>query len=142
MRTSDARARNRGRRPRVGGRRGRDDGSSTLEFAILVPIVLTLIFTCIQVSLYSFARSVALTAAQEGANAQRAYGAAPGAGAAKADEIIKAQGDVLQGWNVSVTTSGGEIVVTVTGRSLSLFPGLDGYSVSQTSSGPIEVFHR
>ena len=42
-------------------------------------------FTCIQVSLYSFARSVALTAAQEGANAQRAYGALPGAGEAKAD---------------------------------------------------------
>jgi len=140
--TSDARARDRGRRPRIGRRPGRDDGSSTLEFAILVPLVLTLIFTCIQVSLYSFARSVALTAAQEGANAQRAYGAPPGAGEAKADDIINAQGDVLQGWHVLVTTSGGEIVVTVTGRSLSLFPGVDGYRISQTSSGPIEVFHR
>ena len=142
VRTSDARARNRGRRPRIGRRRERDDGSSTLEYAILVPVVLAMLFTCIQVSLYSFARSVALTAAQEGANAQRAYGAAPGAGEQKADEIINAQGDVLQGWQVSVTTSGGEVVVTVTGSSLSLFPGVAGFNISQTSSGPIEVFHQ
>jgi Flp pilus assembly protein TadG len=140
--TSDARARDRGRRPRIDRRREHDDGSSTLEYAILVPVVLLLLFTCIQVSLYSFARSVALTAAQEGANAQRAYGALPGAGEKKADDIINAQGDVLQGWHVSVTTSGGEVVVTVTGSSLSLFPGVDGYSISQTSSGPIEVFHQ
>jgi hypothetical protein len=142
VRTSDARARDGGRRPRIGRHRERDGGSSSLEYAILVPIVLTLLFTCIQVSLYSFARSVALTAAQEGVNAQRAYGALPGVGEQKADDVINAQGDVLQGWHVSVTTSGGEVVVTVTGTSISLLPGVRGYSISQTSSGPIEVFHQ
>jgi Flp pilus assembly protein TadG len=113
-----------------------------LEYAILVPVILTMLFTCIEVALYSFARSVALTAAQEGANAQRAYGASDGAGEAQADKVITAQGDVLQGWQVSVTTTGGEVRVTVTGQSLSLFPGVAGFSVSQTSSGPVEEFHQ
>ena len=127
---------------RVSGTRSRDGGSVTLEYAILVPTILTMLFLCIQVALYSYARSVALTAAEEGANAQRAYGASAGAGQAKADEIIKAQGDVLSGWKVTVTTNGGEVRVTVSGRSLSMFPGVAGYSVKQTSSGPIEQFHR
>lgn len=120
----------------------RDRGSVTLEYAILVPTIITMLFLCIQVAMYSFARSVALTAAQEGANAQRAYGAPNGAGRAQARSVITAQGDVLTGWRVTVTTTGGEVRVTVTGHSLSMFPGLAGYTVSQTSSGPVERFHR
>jgi Flp pilus assembly protein TadG len=120
----------------------RDRGSVTLEYAILVPAVLTILFLCIQVALYSYARSVALTAAEEGANAQRAFGAPAGVGKDRANDVINRQGDTLSGVTVTVTTTGGEVRVTVTGRSLSLFPGVNGYRVSQTSSGPVEQFHR
>ena len=122
-------------------RRRRDDrGSVTLEFAIVVPAVLTLIFLCIQVALYSYARSVALTAAEEAVNAQRVYGSPAGAGRDRADHVLTTQKDALIGWKVTVTRSASRVQVTVTGRSLSVFPGVKGYSVSQTASGPVERF--
>ena len=120
---------------------GRDSGSVTVEYAILVPVVLLLLFTTMQVALLSFARSVALTAAEEGANAQRAYQANGGVGEAKAKEVIQRQGDVLSGWTIAVTNDGAEVRVTVTGQSISLFPGISGFTVSQTSSGPVERFN-
>jgi len=118
-----------------------DRGSVTLQYVILIPAMFALIFTCIQVSLFSFARSVALTAAEEGADAQRAYGAAPGVGEAKARAIIASQGDTLRNPNVVVTVQGDEIVVTVTGLTQSVLPGFSGYHVTESASGPIEEFH-
>jgi Flp pilus assembly protein TadG len=123
-------------------RRGPDRGSVTLEFAILIPGVLVMMFLCIQIGLYSYARSVALTAAEEGVNAQRAYGAAGGSGRAKAQTIIERQGNTLTGYTITTTIAGGEVRITVTGHSQSLIPGMKGYTVSQTASGPIERFNR
>jgi Flp pilus assembly protein TadG len=125
----------------AGRRRSPDRGSMTLQFVIVIPAMFLLIFTCIQVALYSYARSVALTAAQEGVNAQRAYGAAGGVGLAKATDIIDRQGDTLQGAKVNVKVQGGEVVVTVTGRCQSVLPGFAGYQIRQVASGPIEAFH-
>lgn len=113
----------------------------TLQYVILVPAIFLAIFSCIQVALFSFARSVALTAAQEGANAQRAYGAPPGAGQARAMSVILGQGDMLQNPHVQVVTQGNEIVVTVTATTQSLIPGFTGFQVTETASGPIEEFH-
>lgn len=121
-------------------RRPADHGSVTVQYAIVAPSVLVLLFLCVQVALFSYARSVALTAAQEGANAQRAYGAPAGAGMVRADSVITRQGDTLRGAKVTVSISGGEVHVTVTGHSLSVIPGFAGYPISQTASGPIEVF--
>jgi Flp pilus assembly protein TadG len=122
-------------------RRRRDDrGSVTLEYAIVVPAVLALIFVCVQVALYSYARSVALTAAEEAVNAQRVYGAPAGAGSDRANYVLTNQQDAVLGWTVTVTTVGGRVQVTVTGRSLSVFPGVSGYPVHQTASGPVERF--
>ncbi len=122
--------------------RGPDHGSVALEFAILIPGVLIMMFLCIQVALYSYARSVALTAAEEGVNAQRAYGASSGAGKAKAQAFIDRQGSTLIGAKITTTVAGGEIRITVTAKSQSLIPGFSGYSVSQSASGPIEKFSR
>ena len=52
-----------------------DRGSVTLEVSILAPVLLLVVFTIIQVGLWSYARSLALGAAQEGVAAGRAYGA-------------------------------------------------------------------
>ncbi len=112
----------------------------TLQFVIIVPGIFLAIFSCIQVALFSFARSVALTAAEEGANAQRAYGAPPGAGQSRAMAVIQQQGDMLQNPQVQVVTQGGEIVVTVTWTTQSLIPGFSGFQVTETASGPIEEF--
>jgi Flp pilus assembly protein TadG len=123
-------------------RRPADRGSVALEYAILLPSVMAMLFGCIQVALYSYARSVALTAAEDGANAQRAYDAAKGSGKDAADKVIGRQGDTLRNAKVRVTNVNGEIRVVVTGRTQSVLPGFHGYHVSQTASGPVERFRR
>jgi hypothetical protein len=129
------------RRPNGHGRDdNRDRGTVTLQYVILIPVMFTLIFTCIQVAMYSFARTVALTAAQEGVTAQRVFGAPTGAGKAQATKVVTRQGDTLRNFHVTVQRDGNEIVVTVSGRTQSVLPGFDGYLVTQTARGPIEEF--
>jgi Flp pilus assembly protein TadG len=114
-----------------------------LEYAILVPVVLLMLFTCVQVALYSYARSVALTAAEEGANAQREYGASGDAGWNAAHKVLTAQGDTLKSPRVFVTTdAAGEVHVRVQGTTQSVLPLFGGYVVTQTASGPVERFRR
>ena len=125
------------------GRRRDDRGSVVIEYTIVVSAVLLLLFTCVQIALYSYARSVALTAAEEGVNAQRAYGASSDAGSTAANKVINTQGDTLKSAHVTVTTSaGGEVRVLVTGTTQSVLFGFAGFSISQTASGPVERFQR
>jgi hypothetical protein len=117
-----------------------DRGSLSLELAILFPIVLVLIMTTIQVALYSFARSAALTAAHQGVNAQRALGAPNGAGFAAASAFLGRLGTPYSHFSVIVTTNGGEVTVTVRGHTESLIPGFTGFDINQAASGPLEEF--
>ena len=113
-----------------------------LEYAILVPCVLAMLFGCIQVAMYSYARSVAQTAAHEAVNAQRAYGSAPHAGSSTGFAVIKRQGDTLNRPQVQVSTRNGEVRVVVSGWTQSVLPGFKGFHVTQTASGPVERFYR
>ncbi|HEX8629509.1 MAG TPA: TadE family protein, partial [Catenuloplanes sp.] len=61
-----------------------DRGATPVELAILLPGILFLLFASIQVGTVFLARAVALNAAQTATTAQRAYGAEPGVGAARA----------------------------------------------------------
>ncbi|WP_430786869.1 TadE/TadG family type IV pilus assembly protein [Actinoplanes sp. G11-F43] len=116
-----------------------DDGGAALEYVIVVPVVLAVMFLAIQVAMYSYARSIALTAAQEGLTAARAYDGSAGAGSERARSFIdRAAGDSLTGTRVSVSRAGEQATVTVTGRSLSLVPGISGFNVSQSAVGPVE----
>jgi len=132
-----------GRRPwgrRLTARDQRDRGATTLQFVIIVPVVFALVFGCIQVSIYSFARTLALTAAQEAVSAQRAYQAPAGTGEARAWTVIRSQSDTLRNVQVTVRVVGRNIVATVTGITQSVLPGINGYQVKATASGPIEEF--
>jgi hypothetical protein len=124
------------------GRAGadRDRGSLTLEYVIIVPAMLVLIFTTVQVAMYSFARSIALNAAHLAVNAQRVLGATPGVGEQRADAFIATQGDSLVNPRVTVELRGNEVFATVTGRTISLVPGLAGLTIKQVASGPVEAF--
>ncbi len=128
----------------TGARRARDHGASPIELAILLPGIMILLFSSIQLAVYFLARSEALAAAQEGVTAQRAYqapacanGSAACVGAMRANAFI----DQSQGWLVggvpSVTTGATDVTVVVTGRSLALIPGVN-WTVSQTAHGSIE----
>jgi Flp pilus assembly protein TadG len=120
----------------------RDGGSMSLELAILFPALLLVIFTTIQAALWYHARSLALAAAQEGVRAARAEDSSLGAGRAAAQAFLnQAAADTLLDTAVSTAGSGpAEVRVRVTGRALSVFPGVPGPAVAQESRGAVERF--
>ena len=121
------------------GRPGGDRGSASIEFAITAVAVMAIMFTSIQAACWFWARSIALAAAQEGVDTQRAYNAAPGAGVAKANAFITSTGDGLNGTTVSVTSDGQGVQATVSGHCLSVIPGFcNAFPITATVHGTIE----
>jgi hypothetical protein len=101
--------------------------------------VLAIMFTAIQAATYFWAKSIALAAAQEGAEAQRAYNAAAGAGQDRAAAFIASAGDGLTGATITVTGDPQQVQVTVTGHCLSVIPGFCGLvPISATAHGTVE----
>ncbi|PSL01382.1 TadE-like protein [Haloactinopolyspora alba] len=135
-----------GRRVRRRWRRrradGRERGAATLEIAIVFPIVLLITFGVIEGALWYHARNVALAAAEEGVRAATGDGGTPGAGVEEARDFALRAGadDTLSAVTVSSTSTPSEVSITVTGHSLTLFPGWSGHEVTQTASGPVERF--
>jgi Flp pilus assembly protein TadG len=119
-----------------------DRGSATLELVIVFPVLLLIIFTVVQASLFFYARSLALAAAQEGVRAARAENAHLPDGVARARAFLTTTaGDSLLTPTVSSTgSSATQIRIRVTGRSLSVLPGVPGLTVSQEATGPKERF--
>ena len=116
-----------------------DRGDSVVEFAVIFPVVLLLVFTVIEGGLYFHARSVAARAAQIGADAGRSYDAAPDDGADAARAFLARTGNSVEAPSVQVDSGGGQIAVTVTGTVTSLVPGL-AFTVNQRVQAPIEEF--
>ena len=111
---------------------------------MLFPAVLLATFGLIQGALYYHARDVALAAAADGLTAARARTGSGEEGRQAAAAFLERAGgeDVLLGSSVSSVRNETTATVTVTGRTLSLVPGLTGWSVSQTASGPVERLTR
>ncbi len=132
------------RRRRWGARSGNERGSATLEVTVLFPVVLLATFGLIQGALYYHARDVALAAATDGLTAARTRtGSSTEGREAAAAFVRRAGGDgVLIGASVTAERTGTSATVTVTGRTISLVPGLPGWAVSQSASGPVERFTR
>lgn len=127
------------RGPPARGSRRRDTGSASIEFAITAVAVMAAIFTAIQASTWFWARSIALAAAQEGADAQRAYNAAPGAGQARAQAFITSTKDGLNDTRITVTARPDGVQVTVSGHCLTVLPGFcNAFPVSATVHGTTE----
>ncbi len=116
-----------------------EQGSSSVEVAVIFPVVLLLLMTLVQAALWFYARSAALGAAQEGAREGRVQPASTARAESAAEDFLdQTAADLLTGRDVTVTGSATTVAVTVTGTSISLFPGLSGWSVTQTAVGPIE----
>ncbi|WP_091302181.1 TadE family protein [Micromonospora halophytica] len=116
---------------------GTDRGANPVELAVVMPTVLLLLFASVQVAVWFVARSTALHAAQSGVNAQRTLHAPAGAGEARAARFLGAAGDWLVGAEPTCVTSATEVTCTVTGRSLSVVPGVS-FEVRQTAHGTVE----
>lgn len=120
----------------------RERGANPVELAVVMPLILVLLFGSLQVSAVFLARATALNAAQSGVNAQRVQQAEDGAGVASAATFLQTAGSWLVGWDTPgptcvVTDADTEVTCTVTGRSLSVVPGVD-FAVQQTAHGTVE----
>ncbi|SCE66777.1 TadE-like protein [Micromonospora viridifaciens] len=119
---------------------GAERGANPVELAVVMPAILVLLFASIQLGVWFVARSTALNAAQTGVNAERALQAPPGAGRDRATTFLRAAGDWLVDWQSpgpTCTRTATEATCTVSGRSLSVIPGVH-FPVRQTAHGPVE----
>jgi hypothetical protein len=110
-----------------------------LPLVIVVPAVLLLISTIFQGMEYYWARQGAETAARQAVDAARVVGARGGDGVTRADSVLNQLGSPLQGVNVTVSSQGTMVVVTITGRPHQLVPGL-ALPIRATAEGPREQF--
>jgi len=101
-----------------------------------------MVFGLVQGALWYHARNVASAAAQEGVRVGRVDGSTLVAGRARALNFLvdAGGGDVLADSAVRATGDAARITVVVTGRSVSLLPGVGGPRVEQSASGPVERF--
>ncbi|MER7959201.1 TadE family protein [Streptomyces sp. NPDC096030] len=119
------------------GSRG-DRGAAAVEFAVLTLAVLALVFTAIQAGLYFHARKVAQSAARQGVEAGRQFGANEGHGVAQAQTFLNRFGSSVQ--DASVSSAGStaeEIRITVRGSVATLVPGLT-LDIAQHADAPVE----
>lgn len=107
---------------------------------MLFPAVLLLVFGLVQGALWYHARDVATAAAAEGAAAGRAEAGTAAAGEQQAAAFLARTGDSVLDARVVATRDAARVQVTVSGRSISLLPGLPGPAVNQSVTGPVERF--
>jgi len=120
------------------GAGGPERGANPVELAVVMPAILVLLFGSIQLGVWFVARATALNAAQSGVNAQRTLQAPPDAGRDRATSFLRAAGDWLVDWPPPICTrTATEVTCTVTGRSLSVIPGVQ-FRVRQTAHGTVE----
>jgi hypothetical protein len=124
------------------GRRPRDRGATSLELALLTPILLLVMLTVVQFAMVYHARHVALAAAQDGARVARgqAQGDWKGLSEQKARSQVQRFGSRLLG-NASAQAGGdaNERWVEVSGEAVQVIPFFT-FKVRQRSGGPIECY--
>lgn len=125
----------------LAGRRRSDRGDGPVELAVLAIPLLVVTFIVVQAAFVFYARSIALAAATQGANAARAYDTAPAAGPDKSREFLGRIGWGLRDPRVTMTSSSTDVTVTVSGEAQTIIPGLS-FTVTQSAHGPIERFVR
>lgn len=145
-------------RPGAARRPGGQCGASSLELAIVTPVLFGLLGTVVQVGLWYHAQAIGLAAAQEGARAARlpaiSEPAADAAGVARARSYLDQLGsDVLKRATVQVTPERGPanaraaslggvtdvVSIRVRGEVVSVVPGIT-LSVDEVSTVPVERF--
>jgi Flp pilus assembly protein TadG len=121
-------------RPRCRG----DRGSSTVEAAITVPLVMALLLLVVQAGLYFHTRAVAQTAAHKGLDALRVEHGTEPAARATTEEFLDRNAGGLEASTVDVQRDGDQAEVVVTGDVVSLLFGAQLFPIRVTATAPIE----
>src|SRR5438309_6726946 len=123
------------------GRAGDENGSSSLQTVLVMPVLLLLITAIVQFAIWYHAAHVALAAAQDGARAARVEAGTDADGEARANQLLDQLGHgVLNAANVSVSRDAQTVRVEVHGYAPQLVPLLR-LPVNAVSVGSIERFH-
>lgn len=124
----------------------REQGYSSVEMMIYMPLLLTITFIVLQFALAYLGNQVASAAAREGARTARIGGGDPAAlaaGQAKAVQMVDTTGKgllVLDGQPTVVAVNGGtEVSITVRGYPQHVIPFVS-FPIEQTVQGPVERF--
>ncbi|MGI5165090.1 TadE/TadG family type IV pilus assembly protein [Spirillospora sp. CA-253888] len=120
-----------------------DTGASSMELALLTPVLILVFLAVVQFAMVYHARHVALAAAQSGARVARTQ---PVGGGWQEPAVAKATGDVrkigpnlLSGLAVRTGEGGDQRWVEVSGEAVRVIPFMT-FKVTQRSEGPIECF--
>lgn len=121
----------------------KDGGASSIEWALLTPVLILVILFAVQFAMLYHAEHIALAAAQSGARTARQAdtGNWRTQGSAAAKQSVNALGPTVLK-NVTVKPAGDGSYsrgVTVTGTAVQVVPGMT-FNVSKTSEGPVECF--
>jgi Flp pilus assembly protein TadG len=118
-------------------------GASTIELAVLTPVLLLVILLTIQFTLIFHARHVALAAAQAGdvvARGQLGGDWQAAAESAAGSYAAKVGGGVLTGTTFVANGDGDNRWVIVKGKAQTIIPLLPDLWVTEKVEGPIECF--
>ncbi len=115
-----------------------EDGLTSTELAVIMPVLIALILVPFQVALWWHADQIADAAAREAVDAAQVAGATEQDGIAAAQWFIGAAGNITEP-QVTVTRTVDTVTVEVTGRAPRLVPGFD-WQVTAHATGPIERF--
>lgn len=122
-------------------RRGdKDDGYSTIESVITLPVMIIFTMLVVQYALLWHGRHVAEAAAQHAVRAARSYESTAASGQdAAARYLTQVAPHLLTTPTVTTTRTASTVTVQVHARVLSVVPLVD-FDVAQTASGPVERF--
>ena len=120
--------------------RGRDtqDGSSTTELVLLMPVVLTAVMLIVQTGLFLHARQVVEATAQEALEAAQAEFADAALGITAGEAFLAEAGGVRVPV-VEVQRDASRVSVQVRGAAPNVLPGAV-WSVTASASGEVERF--
>ena len=122
------------------GHRNERGATSVIQLVLIAPALLMMMMAIVQFGLLAHARNVAEQAAQEGAATARRFDGTEAGAEADALKYLTLLGpQTLQDRNVTVDRGAQSATVTISGKVLSLVPGLH-LHVEESSTGPVERY--
>ena len=116
-----------------------DRGDTSVEAALLVPLLLVLTLGLLQVGMYGYGRSLVHAAAQEGSRAGAREGSTTATATRAATGFLAQAGKgILVEPGVSASRTPSTVTVTVTAATPSIVPGVTGWPARATVSMPVE----
>ncbi len=114
-----------------------DPGSTTVEFVVLVPLMVLLLMVVVQFGVYFHTRAVVTTAAHQGADNARVLSGSAEAGDNAATQFLDQSAGALHDRSVRVDRTDMQVTVTITGEVVSLIP-FASFPIDISISAPVE----